>query len=210
MPLGALGGRCFQLFRSRKCDSGGGGAASARICNSAAIPPVLPPTAGAFQVKETTMKQTAFGSRRDGLVSYNTAATGAAISSTGMAVRALLVSLVAIAALCPGATHAIGRILPQDVKDLSAGPRTCTGRGVYAYTASWTPVMLNGRPVLSYTPEAHNCVTGPVRCTASRCTVQATSCRVGAPGPWFAVRTTEGSASASGPRVAAAPSSHCN
>lgn len=124
--------------------------------------------------------------------------------------RALLVSLLATAALCPGATYAIGRVLPQDVTDLSAGPRTCMGVLIYRYTASWTPVTLNGRPVLNYTALAHNCTTGPVQCNASRCTVEATSCRVGAPGPWFTVRTNEGSHSASGPRVAAAPSSRCN
>jgi hypothetical protein len=143
-------------------------------------------------------------------ISSGAAATDRTIPSMRTALRAFLLSLLATAALCPGATHAIGRVLPQDVTDLSAGPRTCTGRGIYAYTASWTPVTLNGRPVLNYTPEAHNCVTGPVRCTASRCTVQATSCPVGAPGAWFAVRTNEGVASASGPRVAAVPSSHCN
>lgn len=56
------------------------------------------------------MKQTAFGSMRDFLVSDRTTAPRAADSSTGIAIGALLVSLVAIAALCPGATHAVGRI----------------------------------------------------------------------------------------------------
>jgi hypothetical protein len=147
---------------------------------------------------------------RGALISSSVAATDRTIPSMRTALRAFLVLLLAAGALCPGATHAIGRILPQDVRDLSAGPRTCTGRGIYGYTASWTPVTLNGRPVINYTAEAHNCVTGPVHCSASRCTVEAASCRVGSPGPWFAVRTNEGTASASGPRVAAAPSSRCN
>lgn len=123
--------------------------------------------------------------------------------------RQLCFSLLVAASLWPVGAQAIGRVLPQDVKDLSAGTRNCTGRGIYAYTASWTPVTFNNRPVTSYTVQAHNCITGPVNCTASRCTVEASACKVGAPGPWIAVKTNGGVASASGVRAAAAPASRC-
>ena len=42
----------------------------------------------------------------------------------------LCVSVLLAAALSPAGALAIGRVLPQDVKDLSAGVRNCTGRGV--------------------------------------------------------------------------------
>lgn len=121
----------------------------------------------------------------------------------------LCVLVLLAAALSPAGALAIGRVLPQDVKDLSAGVRNCTGRGLYAYTASWTPVTFDNQPVFNYTAEAHNCVTGPVHCTASRCTVEASACKVGAPGAWIAVKTNVGVAGASGVRAPAAPSSRC-
>ena len=123
-------------------------------------------------------------------------------------IRVLCISLLLAPALWPAAAQAVGRVLPQDVKDLSVGPRSCTGRGVYGYTASWTPITLNNQPVRRYIVQTHNCAAGPVNCTASRCTVQASACPVGAPGAWIAVKADIG-LSGSGVRAAAGPPSRC-
>ena len=122
--------------------------------------------------------------------------------------RVLCVSLLLAATLWPAAAHAIGRVLPHHVKDLVAGPRVCTAKGVYTYNASWTPITWDNKPWQRYIVQAHNCVAGPVTCTAQRCTVTATSCRNGAPGPWIAVKADIG-VSGSGVRANAVPSSRC-
>ena len=93
--------------------------------------------------------------------------------------RLLCVSLLLAATLWPAAAQAIGRKLPQHVKDLVAGPRVCTGKGIYTYTASWTPI-----------------------------TWEASRCRIGGPGSWIAVKADAG-LSGSGVRASAAPPSHC-
>ena len=80
--------------------------------------------------------------------------------------RLLCVSLLLAATLWPAAAQAIGRKLPQHVKDLVAGPRVCTGKGIYTYTASWTPITWDNKPWQRYIVQAHNCVAGPVSCTA--------------------------------------------
>lgn len=125
-------------------------------------------------------------------------------------IRLLCTSLLFAAILWPAAAKAVGRVLEQDVKDLSAGPRACTpgARGIYAYTASWTPIVYQNQLVQRYIVEAHNCVAGPVQCTTSRCTVSASACRVGAPGPWIAVKADLGQ-SGSGVRANAPPPSRC-
>ena len=96
--------------------------------------------------------------------------------------RLLCVSLLLAATLWPAAAQAIGRKLPQHVKDLVAGPRVCTGKGIYTYSASWTPITWDNKPWQRYIVQAHNCVAGPVSCTALRCTVVASGCRIGGPG----------------------------
>src|SRR5450755_3835647 len=101
------------------------------------------------------------------------------------AVRTLCVSVLLAATLWPPASHAVGRVLPQQVKNLVADTPVCTGRGIYAYNASWTPATWENKPWLGpYIVETHNCVAGPVQCSPSRCTVKATTCRVGAAGAW--------------------------
>ena len=119
------------------------------------------------------------------------------------ATRSLFLSLLFAVALWPSAAHSIGREMPHHVKDLNVAPRICTGRGVYSYSASWTPITWENKPLRRYIAQAHNCVTGPVTCTAQRCTVMATSCRSGAPGPWIAVKADVGSVS--GVRASAVP-----
>ena len=79
---------------------------------------------------------------------------------------------------------------------------------MYAYKASWTPIVWENKPWANYNVNAHNCVTGPVQCTATRCTVSATSCRAGAPGPWISVQANIGKA-VSGVRANAVPPSRC-
>jgi hypothetical protein len=64
--------------------------------------------------------------------------------------RLLCVSLLLAATLWPAAAQAIGRKLPQHVKDLVAGPRVCTGKGIYTYTASWTPITWYNKPWQRY------------------------------------------------------------
>lgn len=117
-------------------------------------------------------------------------------------------SLLLVAALWPGAAQPIGRVLPTHVTNLVADPRVCTGRGLYAYSASWTPITWQNKPWPNYNVNAHNCVTGPVSCGPTRCTVKATSCRVGAPGAWIAVQANIGQ-SVSGVRANAVPPSRC-
>ena len=121
------------------------------------------------------------------------------------ATRSFCLSLLLAVTLWPGAANAIGRVLPHHVKDLTAGPRVCTAKGVYTYSASWTPIIWENKPWRRYIVEAHNCVAGPVTCTAHRCTVTASSCRNGAPGPWIAVKADVG-LSGGGVRASAVPS----
>ena len=122
--------------------------------------------------------------------------------------RLLCVSLLLAATLWPTAAQAIGRQLPHHVKDLVAGPRACTGKGIYTYSASWTPIIWNNKPWPRYIVQAHNCVAGPVSCTALRCTVVASGCRIGGPGPWIAVKADVG-LSGGGVRAPATPASRC-
>ena len=117
-------------------------------------------------------------------------------------------SLLLIAALWPGAARAIGRVAPWQVTNLAVDTPVCTGPGLYAYSASWAPIVWENRPWARYNVEAHNCATGPVHCGPTRCSVRATSCRVGAPGPWIAVQANIGK-SIAGVRAAAAPTSRC-
>jgi hypothetical protein len=122
-------------------------------------------------------------------------------------IRHLAVPLLLALAAWPFAAQAT-KVYPWNVTNLVAEPRVCTGRGLYAYNASWTPIVWENKPWANYNVNAHNCVTGPVRCTPTRCTVSATSCRTGAPGPWIAVQANIGK-SVSGVRAAAAPPSRC-
>ena len=117
-------------------------------------------------------------------------------------------ALLLVASFWPGAAQAIGRVAPWQVTNLVADARVCTGRGLYAYNASWTPIVWENKPWPNYNVEAHNCVTGPVSCGPVRCTVKATSCRVGAPGAWIGVQANIGK-SIAGVRAAAAPASRC-
>lgn len=108
-------------------------------------------------------------------------------------IRVLCVSLLLAATVWPVAANAIGRVLPQHVKNLVADTPVCTGKLTYSYNASWTPATWDNKPWLGhYIVEAHNCVAGPVQCSPSRCTVKATACRQGAPGPWIAVKADVG------------------
>lgn len=122
--------------------------------------------------------------------------------------HSLYALLLLVAALCPSAAHAIGRVAPWQVTNLVADAPVCTGLGIYAYNASWTPIVWENRPWPNYNVTAHNCVAGPVSCGPTRCSVRATSCRVGAPGPWIAVQANVGKAVA-GVRAPAAPTSYC-
>ena len=122
--------------------------------------------------------------------------------------RLLCVSLLLAATLWPAAAHAIGRELPQHVKELVAGPRVCTGKSIDSYTASWTPITWNNKPWQRYIVQAHNGVAGPISCSATRCAVTANACRNGAPGPWIAVKADVG-LSGSGVRANAVPPSRC-
>lgn len=123
--------------------------------------------------------------------------------------QSLVAALLLLAAVWPGAAQAVGRVAPWQVTNLAADARVCTGPGLYSYSASWTPIVWENRPWASYNVVAHNCVTGPVSCNAVRCTVRATSCRVGAPGPWIAVQANIGK-SIAGVRANAPPGSRCN
>lgn len=122
-------------------------------------------------------------------------------------IHSLGAALLLAATLAPGAAHAT-RLYPWNVTNLVADARVCTGRSLYAYSASWTPITWENRPWPNYNVVAHNCSTGPVSCSATRCTVKATACRVGAPGPWIAVQANIGK-SISGVRANAPPPSRC-
>lgn len=121
--------------------------------------------------------------------------------------RSLCLSLLLAATLWPAAAQAM-KVYPHNVTNLVASPRVCTGRGLYEYSATWTPATWNGQIVQRYNVNAHNCVTGTVTCKLTRCSVKATQCRTGAPGPWIAVQADVG-ASISGVRANAAPPSRC-
>jgi hypothetical protein len=124
-------------------------------------------------------------------------------ASARRAAALLLVTLAPWGAAC-----AASGIKPWQVKNLVADKPVCTGKGLYSYHASWTPISWENKPWPRYFVNAHNCSTGPVSCTATRCTVQATSCRVGAPGAWIGVTAGIGK-SISGVREAVPPTSYC-
>ena len=117
-------------------------------------------------------------------------------------------SLLLVAALWPTAAQPIGRVAPWQVTNLVADNPVCTGPGIYSYNASWTPIVWENKPWPSYIVNAHNCATGPVSCGLARCTVKATGCRVGAPGPWIAVQANIGK-SIAGVRQGVPPTSYC-
>ncbi len=121
----------------------------------------------------------------------------------------LCAALLVTVMLWPAAASA-ARIYPHNVTNLVASPRVCTpgARGIYSYDASWTPATWNGQIWQRYNVVAHNCVAGPVSCTPTQCTVQATGCRTGAPGAWISVQADVGQA-ISGVRANAVPPSRC-
>jgi hypothetical protein len=123
------------------------------------------------------------------------------------AIRSLSLSLLLAATLWPADAQAT-RTYPHNVTNLVASPRVCTGRALYEYSATWSPATWNGQIVQRYKVNAHNCVTGAVACTPLRCSVKASQCRTGAPGPWIAVQADVGAA-ISGVRAKAAPPSRC-
>lgn len=123
--------------------------------------------------------------------------------------RLTLAALLLASALAPVATtQAASGIKPWQVKNLVGDKPVCTGKGLYSYNASWTPITWENKPWPRYLVNAHNCTTGPVSCSATRCTVKATSCRVGAPGAWIGVTADIGK-SVSGVREAVPPTSYC-
>ncbi|MBX9613106.1 MAG: hypothetical protein K2X51_15910 [Burkholderiales bacterium] len=118
-------------------------------------------------------------------------------------------ALLLTAVLWIPAAHA-AKVWPHNVTQLVVSPRVCTtgAKGVYQYSASWTPATWNNQPWQRYNVVAHNCTAGPVSCTPTRCTVQATGCRTRQPGPWIAVQADVGQ-SISSVRADAAPPSLC-
>ena len=122
---------------------------------------------------------------------------------------------IAAALICSAAllapvasTQAADGNKPWQVRNLLADRPVCTGKGIYAYNASWTPILQDNRPWPRYFVTAHNCVAGPVQCGPDRCTVRATACRIGAPGPWIGVTADIGK-SISGVRLGVPPGSYC-
>lgn len=123
-------------------------------------------------------------------------------------VLTLVASLLLASALWPGAAHAAGRDAPWQVTNLVADTPVCTGPGLYAYNASWTPIAVDNKPWTRYNVVAHNCSASAVVCNAVRCSVRATSCKIGAPGPWISVQADIGK-SIAGVRANATPTSRC-
>ena len=121
--------------------------------------------------------------------------------------RLVCVWLLLAATLWPAAAQAM-KVYPHNVTNLVASPRVCTGRGIYEYSASWTPATWNGQFWQRYNVNAHNCVAGPVSCNLSRCSVKASNCRTGQPGAWIAVQADVGQ-SISAVRANAVPPSRC-
>jgi len=107
--------------------------------------------------------------------------------------RWIFVALLLVASIgSPTVSTAASGIKPWQVKNLVVDKASCTAK-TYNFTASWTPITWENKPWPNYFVTAHNCasVSAP-SCSASRCTVQAASCTVAAPGHWIAVEANIG------------------
>jgi hypothetical protein len=94
--------------------------------------------------------------------------------------KKLALATIIFGALAPVAAFAAPATIPNKpwhVRDLrQEGPSNCAAAG-WSFTASWKPIVLDGKPWPKY--KVGGCTSSTYQCTSTKCTAQISSCPKG-------------------------------